>query len=149
MNPWGSGSLSTSFAPLVNFLNSSYIFILFFWIYKFGGVDLDLCLIWLWKGSLWLTSIAGSIAYNWSQPAMKTSVKIIHARYNLFGLFLFSWFYFFFFWLIVIGIIFLDFFCSVDFSCSFFGWLVLFLWLIKVFALDCKWNWNCEIMRLP
>ncbi|KAL8155530.1 uncharacterized protein LOC141664847 [Apium graveolens] len=31
-------------------------------------------------GSLWLTGIAGSIAYNWSQPGMKTSVKIIHAR---------------------------------------------------------------------
>ncbi|CAK9328406.1 unnamed protein product [Citrullus colocynthis] len=31
-------------------------------------------------GSLWLSGIAGSIAYNWSQPNMKTSVKIIHAR---------------------------------------------------------------------
>ncbi|KAA8536829.1 hypothetical protein F0562_029307 [Nyssa sinensis] len=31
-------------------------------------------------GGLWLSGIAGSIAYNWSQPAMKTSVKIIHAR---------------------------------------------------------------------
>uniref|UniRef100_A0A175YF22 HIG1 domain-containing protein n=1 Tax=Daucus carota subsp. sativus TaxID=79200 RepID=A0A175YF22_DAUCS len=31
-------------------------------------------------GSLWLAGIAGSIAYNWSQPGMKTSVKIIHAR---------------------------------------------------------------------
>ncbi|KAK9219186.1 hypothetical protein WN943_007826 [Citrus x changshan-huyou] len=31
-------------------------------------------------GSLWLSGIAGSIAYNWSQPGMKTSVKIIHAR---------------------------------------------------------------------
>ncbi|XP_052193567.1 uncharacterized protein LOC127802003 [Diospyros lotus] len=31
-------------------------------------------------GCLWLSGIAGSIAYNWSQPAMKTSVKIIHAR---------------------------------------------------------------------
>ncbi|KAE9458960.1 hypothetical protein C3L33_09124, partial [Rhododendron williamsianum] len=31
-------------------------------------------------GSLWLSGITGSIAYNWSQPAMKTSVKLIHAR---------------------------------------------------------------------
>ncbi|KAA8545185.1 hypothetical protein F0562_019926 [Nyssa sinensis] len=31
-------------------------------------------------GCLWLSGVAGSIAYNWSQPAMKTSVKIIHAR---------------------------------------------------------------------
>ncbi|KAL4352047.1 hypothetical protein GQ457_06G021100 [Hibiscus cannabinus] len=31
-------------------------------------------------GCLWLSGIAGSIAYNWSQPGMKTSVKIIHAR---------------------------------------------------------------------
>ncbi|CAN0897163.1 hypothetical protein LINGRAHAP2_LOCUS18969 [Linum grandiflorum] len=29
---------------------------------------------------LWASGIAGSIAYNWSQPNMKTSVKIIHAR---------------------------------------------------------------------
>ncbi|KAG7576140.1 hypothetical protein ISN45_Aa03g005680 [Arabidopsis thaliana x Arabidopsis arenosa] len=27
-------------------------------------------------GCLWLSGITGSIAYNWSQPAMKTSVKI-------------------------------------------------------------------------
>ncbi|KAK1440450.1 hypothetical protein QVD17_06277 [Tagetes erecta] len=31
-------------------------------------------------GCLWLSGIAGSIAYNWSQPGMKTSVRIIHAR---------------------------------------------------------------------
>ncbi|XP_044470671.1 uncharacterized protein LOC123199693 [Mangifera indica] len=31
-------------------------------------------------GCLWLSGITGSIAYNWSQPNMKTSVKIIHAR---------------------------------------------------------------------
>ncbi|OAY42325.1 uncharacterized protein LOC110622241 [Manihot esculenta] len=31
-------------------------------------------------GSLWLSGIAGSIAYNWSKPNMKTSVRIIHAR---------------------------------------------------------------------
>ncbi|KAE9611940.1 hypothetical protein Lal_00048941 [Lupinus albus] len=31
-------------------------------------------------GSLWLSGIMGSIAYNWSRPNMKTSVKIIHAR---------------------------------------------------------------------
>ncbi|KAL9269224.1 hypothetical protein AKJ16_DCAP17496 [Drosera capensis] len=30
-------------------------------------------------GFLWLSSVAGSIAYNWSRPE-KTSVKIIHAR---------------------------------------------------------------------
>ncbi|WCJ43097.1 Hypoxia-responsive family protein [Euphorbia peplus] len=31
-------------------------------------------------GCLWLSGIAGSIGYNWSQPNMKTSVRIIHAR---------------------------------------------------------------------
>ncbi|XP_020583479.1 uncharacterized protein LOC110026734 [Phalaenopsis equestris] len=31
-------------------------------------------------GCLWLTGIGSSIAYNWSRPNMKTSVKIIHAR---------------------------------------------------------------------
>ncbi|KAF5746727.1 hypothetical protein HS088_TW06G00901 [Tripterygium wilfordii] len=31
-------------------------------------------------GCLWLSGIVGSIAYNWSQPGMKTSVRIIHAR---------------------------------------------------------------------
>ncbi|CAN1197941.1 hypothetical protein LINPERPRIM_LOCUS43556 [Linum perenne] len=31
-------------------------------------------------GGLWASAIAGSIAYNWSQPNMKTSVKLIHAR---------------------------------------------------------------------
>lgn len=35
------------------------------------------------EGCLWLSGITGSIAYNWSQPAMKTSVKIVHARYWL------------------------------------------------------------------
>nr|GEZ34024.1 putative hypoxia-responsive family protein [Tanacetum cinerariifolium] len=27
---------------------------------------------------LWWSGIVGSIAYNWSQPGMKTSVRIIH-----------------------------------------------------------------------
>ncbi|KAK6122611.1 hypothetical protein DH2020_043647 [Rehmannia glutinosa] len=31
-------------------------------------------------GTLWASGIVGSMAYNWSQPHMKTSVKIIHAR---------------------------------------------------------------------
>ncbi|KAL3812898.1 hypothetical protein ACJIZ3_014166 [Penstemon smallii] len=31
-------------------------------------------------GALWLSGIVGSLAYNWSQPNMKTSVRIIHAR---------------------------------------------------------------------
>ncbi|KAH6768594.1 Hypoxia-responsive family protein [Perilla frutescens var. hirtella] len=31
-------------------------------------------------GALWASGIVGSMAYNWSQPNMKTSVKIIHAR---------------------------------------------------------------------
>ncbi|CAM8942698.1 unnamed protein product [Rhodiola kirilowii] len=31
-------------------------------------------------GCLWLSGIAGSVAYNWSKPHMKTSVRIIHAR---------------------------------------------------------------------
>lgn len=34
----------------------------------------------LLEGCLWLSGIASSIAYNWSRPNMKTSVKIIHAR---------------------------------------------------------------------
>ncbi|KAL5665771.1 hypothetical protein ACJX0J_025879, partial [Zea mays] len=32
------------------------------------------------KGCLWLGGISSSIAYNWSRPNMKPSVKIIHAR---------------------------------------------------------------------
>ncbi|XP_057550764.1 uncharacterized protein LOC130828785 [Amaranthus tricolor] len=31
-------------------------------------------------GCLWLSGIAGSVAYNWSRPQMKTSVRLIHAR---------------------------------------------------------------------
>lgn len=31
-------------------------------------------------GTLWASGIVVSMAYNWSQPNMKTSVKIIHAR---------------------------------------------------------------------
>ncbi|XBJ04237.1 hypothetical protein VPH35_023210 [Triticum aestivum] len=31
-------------------------------------------------GCLWLSGISSSIAYNWSRPNMKTSVKLIHAR---------------------------------------------------------------------
>ncbi|AQK72221.1 uncharacterized protein LOC100281627 [Zea mays] len=31
-------------------------------------------------GCLWLGGISSSIAYNWSRPNMKPSVKIIHAR---------------------------------------------------------------------
>ncbi|KAJ0525038.1 putative respiratory supercomplex factor 2 [Helianthus annuus] len=46
--------------------------------HKLRAVDLIIVL-----GSLWLSGIAGSIAYNWSQPGMKTSVRIIHAS-NLF-----------------------------------------------------------------
>jgi hypothetical protein len=33
------------------------------------------------QGTLWLSAIVGSIAYNWSRPGMKTSVKLIHARF--------------------------------------------------------------------
>ncbi|KAM5561154.1 hypothetical protein ABKV19_021985 [Rosa sericea] len=32
-------------------------------------------------GALWLTGIAGSVAYNWSSPK-KFQVKMIHARLN-------------------------------------------------------------------
>ncbi len=32
-------------------------------------------------GTLWASSLLGSFAYNFSQPYMKTSVKLIHARY--------------------------------------------------------------------
>jgi len=31
-------------------------------------------------GTLWLSGIGSSIAYNWSRTNMKPSVKIIHAR---------------------------------------------------------------------
>ncbi|KAL6526512.1 hypothetical protein OROGR_015602 [Orobanche gracilis] len=31
-------------------------------------------------GALWASGVVGSLAYNWSQPNMKTSVKLIHAR---------------------------------------------------------------------
>ena len=31
-------------------------------------------------GTLWASSLLGSFAYNFSQPGMKTSVKLIHAR---------------------------------------------------------------------
>ncbi|KAL3695363.1 hypothetical protein R1sor_009439 [Riccia sorocarpa] len=31
-------------------------------------------------GTLWATSVIGSFAYNFANPNMKTSVKIIHAR---------------------------------------------------------------------
>ncbi|PAN44710.1 hypothetical protein PAHAL_9G063600 [Panicum hallii] len=34
-------------------------------------------------GTLWLSGIGGSIAYNWSRPGMKTSVKIIDSRNKL------------------------------------------------------------------
>ena len=30
---------------------------------------------------MWLMGVAGSIAYNWSRPGMKTSVKLIHDRF--------------------------------------------------------------------
>lgn len=32
-------------------------------------------------GTLWASSLLGSFAYNFSQPGVKTSVKLIHARY--------------------------------------------------------------------
>ncbi|CAM6094948.1 unnamed protein product [Calypogeia fissa] len=31
-------------------------------------------------GTLWAASVIGSFAYNFSNPNMKTSVKVIHAR---------------------------------------------------------------------
>ncbi|MFQ6635212.1 hypothetical protein Gotur_011574 [Gossypium turneri] len=51
----------------------------FAWIFLKISEDLN-AFGFLTKGCLWLSGIAGSIAYNWSQPGMKTSVKIIHAR---------------------------------------------------------------------
>jgi hypothetical protein len=49
-----------------------------------GGIAPLTCLalfcVLLLQGTLWLSGIAASIAYNWSRPGMKTSVKIIHAR---------------------------------------------------------------------
>lgn len=44
------------------------------------------------SGCLWLSGITGSIAYNWSRPNMKTSVKIIHARYYYCFLYILSGF---------------------------------------------------------
>ncbi|KAG5240739.1 hypoxia-responsive family protein [Salix suchowensis] len=38
-------------------------------------------------GCLWLSGITGSVAYNWSKPNMKPSVKIIHARVVIAGQF--------------------------------------------------------------
>ncbi|MCO5555988.1 hypothetical protein L7F22_009532 [Adiantum nelumboides] len=31
-------------------------------------------------GMVWVSGVAASLAYNWSRPHMKTSVKIMHAR---------------------------------------------------------------------
>lgn len=31
-------------------------------------------------GALWASGLAASLAYNWSKPHMKASVKILHAR---------------------------------------------------------------------
>ncbi|KAL5564086.1 hypothetical protein UlMin_033833 [Ulmus minor] len=44
-------------------------------------------------GSLWLGQIAGSIAYSWPQPNMKTSVKTIVASFL--GLLIIFYYYFF------------------------------------------------------
>ncbi|CAM6040911.1 unnamed protein product [Sphagnum compactum] len=49
-------------------------------------MDTDTVRSWLAKhklravGTLWASSLLGSFAYNFSQPYMKTSVKLIHAR---------------------------------------------------------------------
>ena len=48
--------------------------------WEFGFDFDDFGLIFFFEECLWLNGIAGSIAYNWSQPNMKTSVEIIHAR---------------------------------------------------------------------
>ncbi|CAO2834332.1 unnamed protein product [Amaranthus hypochondriacus] len=39
-------------------------------------------------GCLWLSGIAGSVAYNWSRPQMKTSVRLIHASDQVLNLIL-------------------------------------------------------------
>jgi hypothetical protein len=49
-------------------------------------MDMDSVRSWLVEhklravGTLWASSLIGSFAYNFSQPHMKTSVKLIHAR---------------------------------------------------------------------
>lgn len=110
LNQWAwvhrleSGWWRTSFDLLVLFsLLFIYLFIYFLQFSvktenPFGfGFSFGFCFLILFdlmesgKGCLWLSGIGGSIAYNWSQPGMKTSVKIIHARYGLF------YFYFYFF----------------------------------------------------
>ncbi|PWZ22949.1 hypothetical protein Zm00014a_039940 [Zea mays] len=57
--------------------------------HKLRAVDYSTCwmqsvlivaFFWGEKGCLWLGGISSSIAYNWSRPNMKPSVKIIHAR---------------------------------------------------------------------
>jgi hypothetical protein len=51
-------------------------------------MDMDSIRSWLVEhklravGTLWASSLIGSFAYNFSQPHMKTSVKLIHARYT-------------------------------------------------------------------
>lgn len=73
----GSGSSSTSFVPSVTFF-----FFLGDMIFSLLMLKTYFCLLFFWwVGGLWLSGVAGSIAYNWSRPSMKTSVKIIHARY--------------------------------------------------------------------
>ncbi|GJN33400.1 hypothetical protein PR202_gb21997 [Eleusine coracana subsp. coracana] len=43
-------------------------------------LTISVVLVFVLQGALWLSGIVGSIAYNWSRPGMKTSVKLIHAR---------------------------------------------------------------------
>ncbi|KAF7150462.1 hypothetical protein RHSIM_Rhsim02G0008300 [Rhododendron simsii] len=67
----GNLSLSLSLIILCVYMG----FWLLAWIFMGFGMNFSFV-----EGCLWLSGIAGSIAYNWSQPNMKTSVKIIHAR---------------------------------------------------------------------
>lgn len=64
------------FFPSFFFLFETVLFLVI-WVFC---LDLGLMSLFSGKGCLWLSGIVGSIAYNWSQPNMKTSVRIIHAR---------------------------------------------------------------------
>lgn len=70
-----------------------YVFLLFVIIlcFKIGFLLVFFPFSFDWNlilGTLWASGIVGSMAYNWSQPNMKTSVKIIHARYASLFIFL-------------------------------------------------------------
>lgn len=80
-----NGSSNTSFVPSV--ITYSIVLCFLLWFFSFllmSLLTIDLGVLWCGdqKGCLWLSGIGSSIAYNWSRPNMKLSVKIIHARFD-------------------------------------------------------------------